>query len=275
MRPSIAPLIWIPRSKPPTDTLGFGRLGLGEPTTLWVAEDQSLGLSPFVTRYGAAWSVVDTGAGSIDLDATGWGPNSGPVVQMAGGGTAVELGLSCPGAASNATSIQYDFTWACPIKWPAAFATAQLPFNETDGDAGASLTRLAPIQFTSATAYSIAATLEAANVAPPAASAVALPFTTTAVRYGLMVTTSQVRSGNRVWQSKVWTSGGNLNVTSGAIVSAAVCGPLDNFTMGYRVVPASFVSSDLGFGGGVRWQVGASDAQLDAILDTWANLYPL
>ena len=253
----------------------WSNLGLGVPTTLWYGFDQVSGLGPFRTRYGAPWSVVDTGVGTIDLDATGWGPNSGPIVQMTGGGVAVELGLSCPGAASNATSIQYDFTWACPIKWPAVFGTAQLAISETDGDSGASASRITPIQYGSATNYSVGAILENAGIAPPSMGSTALGFDTTAIRYGLMVSTSQVRGGNRVWQTKVRTSGGNLSVTSGAIVSAAVCGPLDNFTMGYRVIPASFVSSDLGFGGGVRWQVGASDAQLDAILDTWANFYPL
>lgn len=254
----------------------WSNLGLGVPATLWYGFDQASGLAPFRTRYGAPWSVVDTGAGTIGLDATGWGPNSGPVVQMAGGGTAVELGLSCPGAASNATSIQYDFTWACPIKWPVAFAASlQLPMVESDGDVGASNSRLTPISFAAATTCQVAATIEGAGVTPPIMGGIALGFDTTVVRYGLIVSTSQVRGGNRVWQTKIRTNSGNVNVTSAPIVNATVCSPLDNFTMGYRVLSPSYSSSNLGFGGGVRWQVGASDAQLDAILDTWANFYPL
>lgn len=253
----------------------WSNLGLGVPTTLWYGFDQVSGLAPFRTRYGAPWSVVDTGAGTIDLDATGWGPNSGPIVQMAGGGAAVELGLSCPGAASNATSIQYDFTWACPIKWPAVFGTVQFPFAESDGDVIANNSRLTPIASAAATTYQINASIEAVTVTPPSAAATPLGFNTTIVRYGLLVSTSQVRGGNRVWQTKIRTNGGNLNITSGAIVNAAVSSPLDNFTMGFRTLPTSWASSNLGFGGGIRWQVGASDAQLDAILDTWANFYPL
>lgn len=253
----------------------WSNLGLGVPTTLWYGFDQVSGLAPFRTRYGAPWSVVDTGAGTIDLDATGWGPNSGPIVQMAGGGVAVELGLSCPGAASNATSIQYDFTWACPIKWPAVFGGPNFPFCEADGDATAGSSRLAPYVTINATSYQPNAIIEAAGIVPPTLGSTAQGFTTTAVRYGLLVSTSQVRGGSRVWQTKIRTNGGNLNATSAAIVSVAVSSPLDNFTMGYRALPGSFLSSDIGFGGGVRWQVGASDAQLDAILDTWADFYPL
>jgi hypothetical protein len=265
------------RSSPFDPLGGFGSLGLGDPTTLWFASDQVSGLAPFTTRFGHPWSVVDGGVGSVNYDATGWSVNLAPLVQISGvSGIATVMGLECNAAASGSTTLQFDYTYACPIKFPAAHAgVSYFPFAETNGDVAATNSRVTAIVITSATQYGMTGAIAGSSKVPPTIAAQPIGFNVSTAARGLYVATSQVRGGNRVWQIKLRTTLGTLSATSAAITNVNTGNALDTFTMGYRNVPGSEQATNLGFGGGVRWSVGASDAQLTAILDNWARFYPL
>lgn len=255
---------------------GFDRLALGNPTTLWLGQDQDPALTSIVTRYGAPWAKVVNAPGTLSYDSTSWalGTNTN-LVAIGGGGAVVEVGLSCPGMVTPATTIQFDFTWSCPIYWPAAVVSSQLPFTLANNQAGGGQSRLAGLIFASATQVGHSGTIAGVGIAPPTMAAVS-GFDTTVARRGLLVSSSQVRGGNRVWQSKVRINGLTYDLTSGAIVSVAAGVAMSDFTQGFRKIPAGFASSNLAFGGACCWKdIGASDAQLTAILDTWERLYPL
>lgn len=280
MRPSCAPWLWIPRvnTRIQADPLGgFGNLGLGEPTTLWLAQDQASGLSPFITRFGHPWTVVDGGVGSVNYDATGWSVNSAPLVQINGvSGIATAMGLECNAAASGSTTLQFDYTYACPIKFPAShLGVSYFPFAETNGDAAATNSRVTAIVITSATQYGMTGAIAGSSKVPPTIAAQPIGFNVSTAARGLFAATSQVRGGNRVWQIMLRTTLGTLSATSATVADVSVGNALDTFTMGWRNVPASQQATNLGFGGGVRWAGGASDSQLTAILDNWARYYPL
>jgi hypothetical protein len=251
-------------------TEGFGDLGLGQPSTLWLASDQVDPGTYIVTRYGFGWTPLQAGGGSLAKQFT-W-LNGEPVVQIVNGGTAVATGLSCDSMAGGEVDIQFDYTWSCPILWPAAFATTQIIFN-----LGSAITSpaffLRPF-LSSDTTYQVSAVVNSAAIIPPFIGSAPSGFNTTLTRRGLVVVTSQIRGGNRVWQLKVRTQGVTLDRTSPPIVSVATNpNPLNSFHLGFGL---SGNSSNLGFGGACCWKgIGASDAQLTAILDTWQNLYPL
>lgn len=255
---------------------GFDRLALGNPTTLWLGQDQDPSLTSIVTRYGAPWAKVVNAPGTLSYDAASWALGTDTnLVAIGGGGAAVEVGLSCPGMVTPATTIQFDYTWSCPIYWPAVYVSSQLAFTLANNQAGAAQSRMAGLISASATQVGLSAAIAGASVAPPTMAALS-GFDTTVVRRGLYVSTSQVRGGNRVWQSKVRINGLTYDLTSGAIVSVAAGVAMTDFTQGFRKIPAGFASSDLSFGGACCWKdIGASDAQLTGILDTWERLYPL
>ncbi len=277
MRPSCAP--WLRRIEQGvrrSNLEGFDRLALGNPTTLWLGQDQDPALASIVTRYGAPWAKVVNAPGTLSYDAASWALGAETnLVAIGSGGAAVEVGLSCPGMVTPATTIQFDFTWSCPIYWPAAFASLQLPFSLSNNQAGVAQSRLSGFVYSTATDGGHSSVISGAAVTPPTMLG-ALGFNTTVARRGLLVSTSQIRGGNRVWQSKVRVNGLTYNLTSAAVVSVAAGVAMSHFTQGYRKIPASFASSNLAFGGACCWKdIGASDSQLTGILDTWERLYPL
>jgi hypothetical protein len=277
MRAPLAPVLWIPPARAGRANLeGFDRLGLGNPTTLWLGQDQDPALASIVTRYGAPWAKVVNAPGTLSYDATSWalGTDTNLVV-IGGGGAVVEVGLSCPGMVTPATTVQVDFTWSCPVYWPAAFAGIQVPFALSNNQLVATQSRLTGVVFSTATAGGHSAVINGATVTPPTMVG-PFGFDTTAVRRGLVVSTSQVRGGSRVWQSKIRVNGLTYDLTSAAVVSVATGVAMTDFTQGFRKIPAAFASSNLGFGGACCWRdIGASDAQLTGMLDTWQRLYPL
>jgi hypothetical protein len=264
--------------KPAVNLLGFQAIGLDAPSTLWVGSDQLAGLPYFRTRYGFPWNTEQSGGGSLALIPAGWGIGNNPIVQISGGGAAVKVGLACPLMASGNLTLQYDFTWSCPVYWPAVVGGAPYTsFAETNGEPVATISRSAPGILTSdGINWANSGFIAGAPQTPPQTIAALTGFNTTLTRRGLLAVTSQVRGGNRVWQVRVRTAAGELNNTSAAIVSVAAGLPLDQFSMGYRELPPAYNSANIGFGGACCWRrIGASDAQLTAILDNWARFYPL
>lgn len=273
-RTNAAPLLWTPgrgRALSADLLLGFGGLGLGNPTTLWTGYDQSAGLAPFVTRYGAAWTKVESGGATLSYSAAGWGVGSRPVVQWNAATNLTQCGLRCDTMAPGVNSLAFDYTYSCPIVWPAAFVAPSAVFAATDDTAN---NRIAPARLQSATQAAGVARFAGAAITPPDGT-LALGLTTTAVRRAIYAQTSAIRGGNRVWQTKIRTAGGTLSFTSGT-VGAGTGSALTNFTQGYSIEPPSYRAALSAFGGACCWKgVSATDAQLTLILDNWATYYPL
>jgi hypothetical protein len=249
---------------------GFDRLGLGQPSTLWLAGDQPGGLSYFQTRIGFPWTMLQAGGGSLALQST-W-LNGEPIVQIVGGG-ANATGLSCDGLASGSTTLQFSYTWSFPILWPAVFAAVQRSIVEIPLIAAPTALVQPFVQIAGAGSYNVSGTINGSNQTPPTQGGMPQGFDTTVVRRGIVAVTSDVRLGNRVWQVKVRTASASLDRTSPAVTSVvANPNPFASVRLGCNLGS----SSNVGFGGACCWKgIGASDAQLTAILDNWENLYPL
>lgn len=256
---------------------GFGFLGLGTPSTLWFAEDQGPGLfGSFVTRYGFAWSKNQQDGGTLSLSTSTWGVNSLPTVNIAGGGTNVRVGLRCdafsPGGASTA---KFVWTFAGPCYYASAFAPSmcECSFNggASDNDPY--------FNFWNAITPGVIVQINGVNHILAAWTPVntVSPITPAANRRGLFAMTARTSGANVDIQYVFRNIAGTYVATAKTITSASV-GNYSRFAMGYNPrtsSAASANSSNLSFGGGVGWRVGATQTQLLAILDKWQTLYPL
>lgn len=256
-----------------TDNLKrFGKLGLGNPSTLWFASDQTdITVTSLVQRYGFAWSPVALDGGKLTLSSSTWG-GSLPTVNFANGGANVRLGLRCDEMAGF-TNAKFGWTFACPVYYPNAFAPTFIEWSFNGG--GSDNNRYLP-SFWNAFTPGCHVQINGANHIL-SAWVPANTLNPTALRKCIHAVTVRPNGANFDIVPKWKFSSGTYAPTPKTITSAAV-GSYTRFAMGYAsyLAATGALSSNLAFGGGVGWRgLGATDSQLDALIANWERLYPL
>lgn len=280
MRPSIAPLLWLPRSNVVVSTDdprdGWQDLGLGDPSTLWYARDQSPTLASFFTRYGFPWSKNEQDGGTLVKSSATWGVNSLPTVDWVGYGANVRLGLRCDqmGGTGQIYSLPMRTTFAFPIFFPAAWPSLVYDWCFQGGATDNNLFRNF---YNTSSTPGLSCQANGTNVASVAAWTPANGFNVSTVRRGIVAFTIRQLTGTSVtFQYRLKCSLGTYSPNTRSASSAAV-GNWDRFAIGYvpQLSATGAASGNVSYGGFVGWKSGASSAQLDAIIAKWETLYPL
>lgn len=253
---------------------GWNLLGLGDPSTLWYADDQ-LSIGAFFTRYGFAWSVDQQDGGTLSIDTATWGGGK-KLIQLNGSGAAVRVGLRCDAMAEGGSAINaIQWTLACPVYFPPAFPASGAFAFAFNGPLDSSRNGT----FWNAITPGFGVSNNGVNIIVTALWAPVNGIIDPKLQRKMAcVFTARVNGANVDFKAAFRTSAGTYttNVKSTGSVAASVWSKLGQ---GYNPVTtgaAGAASSAQAFGGAVGWRgVGATDAQMTAILDKWQSLYPL
>jgi hypothetical protein len=253
---------------------GFQNLGLGDPNTLWFAEDQDPGLATFVTRFGFPWSKNEQDGGSLDLSTAVWGVGSLPTVDWIDPGANVRLGLRCDQMGTSGVPVR-DVRWtiAHPIYFPATFTPVIYDWCFQGGATDNNLWR------TFWNAVSPGNSLEAngGNILTTSAWLPANTLDPRVYRRGIVVATMAMNSPTSAFTTYLARFSGGQYLSLGRSTSSVNVGDWSRFALGYvpRLTAAGASSSKLSYGGAVGWKAGATTSQMNAIADLWETLYPL
>lgn len=250
---------------------GWQDIGLGDPSTLWYANDQSVGLGTFVTRFGLPWSKNEQDGGTLSLDTTTWGGGM-KTVQWNGSGASVRLGLRCDAFAPGAVSPKFTYTIAAPCY----YNTGYVPQMQEFGYNGGASNNNAYWSFWGSKTPSVIVQVAGVNHIL-AAWNVNIANDPANDGKGIFCQTARVNGLNVDVQIKLKTAFGFYTAVSKTITTNSI-GSYTRFAQGYNptLATANANSSPLRMGGAVGWKgVGATPVQMNDIIAKWETLYPL